>query len=113
MPGACSASSFFLVVRFWVAPQAERQVLGWLEGGHIAEVLAQPGFQWCKRLRLDAKDGWSGFAMIYGIESRAAFEAYDANPVLKAKFAREREPFVHLLRIERFSGEVDFSAGGA
>lgn len=113
MPGGSSRSEFFLVVRFWVAPQAETQVMRWLEGGHVAEVVGQPGFLWCKRLRLEAKDGWNGFAMIYGIESRAAFEAYDANPALKAKFSKERESFAHLLRIERFAGEVDFAVGEA
>lgn len=102
-----SRSDFFLVVRFWVAPEAEAQVLGWLEGGHVAEVVGQPGFLWCRRLKIEPKDGWTGYAMIYGIESRAAFEAYDGNQALKAKFARERAPFEPRLRIERFAGEVD------
>ncbi len=31
---------FFLVVRFWVAPGAEARVIGWLDGGHMAEVVA-------------------------------------------------------------------------
>jgi hypothetical protein len=109
MPGASSDSRFFLVVRFWVAPEARAQVLGWLEGGHAAEVVAQPGFLWCKRIRLEARDGWDGFAMIYGIESRAAFEAYSGNEPLMAKFAAERAPFEGKLRIERFFGEVDYA----
>ncbi|MGH8683058.1 MAG: hypothetical protein ACREVP_16295, partial [Burkholderiales bacterium] len=59
---------FFLIVRFWVAPQAEAQVIGWLEGGHVADVLRQPGFLWSRRIRLADKDanGWSGYSMIYG-----------------------------------------------
>ena len=44
--------------------------------------------------------------MIYGIESLAAFEAYEANSALKAKFSRERAPFERYMRIERFAGEV-------
>jgi hypothetical protein len=44
--------------------------------------------------------------MVYGIESRDAFEAYSANSELTAKFAREREPFSESLRMERFGGEV-------
>jgi hypothetical protein len=109
MPASSSSSEFFLVVRFWVAPQAEAEVLRWLDGGHVAEVVGQPGFQWCRRLRLEPKDGWPGYAMIYGIESRAAFDAYNGNAALMAKFAREREPFAPLLKVERFFGEVDSS----
>jgi hypothetical protein len=94
---------FFLIVRFSVEPQAEAQALAWLDGGHIAEVVGQPGFLWSKRIRLDA----GGFVMIYGLESRAAFEAYEANAALKAKFARERAPFERYMRIERSTGEVE------
>ncbi len=96
-------ASYFLVVRFSIEPAAEAQVMRWLDGGHVAEVLDQPGFLWCRRLRLADRQ----FAMIYGIESRAAFEAYEANGELKAKFARERAPFEKHMRIERFSGEVE------
>jgi hypothetical protein len=98
-------AKFHLVVRFSIEPQAEKQVLRWLDGGHVAEVLQQKGFLWGKRLRL----GEHQFAMIYGLESRAAFEAYEASTALKAKFARERAPFEKHMRIERFSGEVEKS----
>jgi len=100
-------ANFFLVVRFSIEPQAEAQVLRWLDGGHVADVLRQKGFLWCKRLRL----GEHEFAMLYGIASRAAFEAYEANTALKAKFARERAPFEKHMRIERFAGEADASYG--
>jgi len=100
-----SDANYFLVVRFSVEPQAEAQMLRWLDGGHVAEVLQQKGFLWCKRLRLGAHE----FAMLYGIESRAAFEAYENNTALKAKFARERAPFEKHMRIERFAGEVEQS----
>jgi hypothetical protein len=96
---------FFLVVRFTVEPQAEAELMRWLDGGHVAEVLRQKGFLWCKRLRLGAHE----FAMLYGIESRAAFEAYETNAALKAKFARERAPFEKHMRIERFFGEAEAS----
>jgi hypothetical protein len=109
MPEDSSASRFFLVVRFWVAPEAEEDVLRWLEGGHVAEVVGQPGFLWCKRLKLEPKDGWSGYSMIYGIESSAAFEAYNGNRELMAKFSAERAPFEAKMRIDRFFGEVDYS----
>jgi hypothetical protein len=110
MPSASCDSKFFLVVRFWVAPDAEPQVLRWLEGGHVAEVVSQPGFLWCKRLRLEPQDGWNGYSMIYGIESRQAFERYNTNQALTAKFAAERAPFQSRMRIDRFFGEVDYSA---
>src|SRR5687768_14147746 len=71
---------FFLIVRFSIEPQVEAQVLKWLDGGHAAEVLRQPGFLWCKRLRLGAHE----FAMLYGIETLEAFDAYEANTALKA-----------------------------
>jgi hypothetical protein len=97
---------FFLVVRFWVAPQAEAGLMRWLDGGHIAEVLGQPGFLWCKRIRLEAAaDGWAGYAQIYGIESKAAFDAYNVSPLME-KFKRERAPFETHMRIDRFFGEV-------
>lgn len=96
---------YFLVVRFSVEPQAEAELLRWLDGGHVKEVLAQKGFLWCKRLRLGAHE----FSMLYGIESRVAFEAYDGNKALKEKFARERAPFEKHMRIERIAGEVERS----
>ena len=48
-----------------------------------------------------------------GIESKAAFEAYENNKALKEKFARERAPFEKHMRIERFAGEVEASHGAA
>jgi hypothetical protein len=105
-------ANFFLVVHFFIAPGGEGQVMRWLEGGHMAEVLRQPGFLWTRRLKLtesDATGGWSAHAMIYGIESREHYEKYMTNTELHAKFAKEREPFASKLRIERFAGEVDFS----
>ncbi len=104
-------AKYFLVVRFWVAPEAVARVSRWLEGGHVTEVVSQPGFLWCRRLNLKEKDekGWSAFSMLYGIESRCAFEKYESDQELKSKFARQRQPFEKLMRIERFSGEVDFA----
>jgi hypothetical protein len=98
-------AEFFLVVRFSIEPQAVEEVMRWLDGGHVAEVLRTPGFLWCKRIRLDN----GGYMMLYGIESRAAFEAYEANSELRAKFARERAPFEKHMRIERFAGELERS----
>jgi hypothetical protein len=100
--------NYFLVVRFHVAPEAEAKVLAWLDGGHMAEVAGQPGFLWCKRMKLDGKnaDGWNGYSMIYGIASKKDFLAYENNAALKAKFAGERAPFEKHMKIDRFAGEV-------
>ena len=102
-------AKFFLIVRFWIAPGGEAQVLRWLDGGHMAEVVRQPGFLWCRRLRSAEKDatGWNAYAMLYGIASRQHYEQYRANRELHSKFNREREPFAAKLRIERFAGEVE------
>ncbi|HWI38528.1 MAG TPA: DUF4286 family protein [Burkholderiales bacterium] len=104
-------ANFFLVVRFWIAPGGQEQVMRWMDGGHVAEVMRQSGFVWVKRLKMAEPDatGWSAHAMIYGIESRAHYEQYMGNHALHAKFSKEREPFAAKLRIERFAGEVDFS----
>ena len=99
-------AKYFLVVRFAIEPQVEAQVMRWLDGGHAAEVARQPGFLWCRRLKGENH----GHMMIYGIESKAAFQAYESNAELKARFARERAPFEKHMKIERFHGEVAFSA---
>ena len=99
-------ATYFLVVRFAIEPQAEAQVLRWLDGSHAAEVARQPGFLWCKRIKGEGHT----YVMLYGIESKAAFLAYEADTALKAKFAKERAPFEKHLKIDRFHGEVAFSA---
>jgi len=96
-------AQYFLVVRFSVEPQAEAPLMRWLDGGHVKEVLSQKGLLWCKRLRLGPHE----FSMLYGIESKTAFDAYEANHALREKFARERAPFEKHMKIERFAGTVE------
>jgi hypothetical protein len=98
-------ANYFLAVRFSIAPEAEAQVIRWLDGGHAAEVAKQPGFLWCKRLKGENHT----YMMLYGIESKAAFEAYEGNHALKAKFVKERAPFEKHMKIDRFHGEVALS----
>jgi len=99
-------AKYFLAVRFTVEPQAEAQVLRWLDGGHAAEVAKQPGFLWCRRIQGENHT----FMMLYGIESKGAFDAYESNKQLKSKFVAERAPFEKYMKIDRFHGEVAFSA---
>jgi hypothetical protein len=35
---------YFYIVKFWVHPDGHKSVLDWLDRGHMAEVVAQPGF---------------------------------------------------------------------
>ena len=98
------------IVKFWIHPEGGQRVLDWLDGGHIAEAVELPGFLWSRRCKLEETDdqGWPAYVMIYGLESRAALEAYFQNPI-RDKFAKEAEPFAHLMRAERSWGEVDFT----
>ncbi len=99
------------VVRFWVAPEGHAQIFAWLDGGHSQEVVAQPGFRFVKRLKLEQKsdDGWDSYLMLYGLESRQALEDYFANTTLHEKFARQRSPFIQHLRMDRAWGALESS----
>lgn len=101
------------VVRFWVDPQGHREVFDWLDGGHSAEVVAQPGFLFYHRLALEqpGDDGWPGYMMLYGLESRQALENYFNNKALHEKFNQQRAPFVHCIRTDRAWGSLEASLG--
>jgi len=98
-------------VRFWVDPQGHRQVFDWLDGGHCAEVVAQPGFLFCHRLALEqpGEDGWPGFMMVYGLASRQALQDYFDDAALHRKFAQQRAPIDRYLRSDRAWGRVEAS----
>lgn len=103
----------YYIVRFWVAPAAEARLLAWLDGGHTAEVVAQPGFLWARRIRLEETDalGWRAFCSIYGLESKAALDAYFKNPI-REKFAREQTAFAGVMRAERSWGAGEWQTLG-
>lgn len=105
-------AAFFYVVKFWVDPKGAATVLQWLDGMHMADVVAQPGFKFVRRLRLDqdADDGWHGYMMIYGLDSRESLLAYFDSDAPK-RYAVERKPFEQYLRMERNFGALDFSIG--
>jgi hypothetical protein len=103
---------FLYIVKFWVSPQGEEGLLHWLDSKHMAEVTSQPGFRWSRRVRLDqdAEDGWHGYMMIYGLESREALLRYFESDAPK-QYAAERKPFEQHLRMERNWGTLAFSVG--
>jgi hypothetical protein len=105
-------SPFVYVVKFWISPQGADQVLHWLDSKHTAEVVAQPGFQSVRRVRLEeqAADGWQPYMMIYGLESRDALMRYFESDAPK-RYAEERKPFEQHLRTERGWGDIDFRIG--
>ena len=97
------------IVRFWVDPEGSAQVLAWLDGGHCAEVVAQPGFRFVQRIGLKQKneDGWAGYFMLYGLDSHEALESYFDNTALAEKFAQQRAPFAKYLRMDRAWDSVE------
>jgi hypothetical protein len=64
---------YLYIVKFWVHPDSLKTVMSWLDRGHMAEVVAQPGFLFMRRVGLEqvSDDGWSAYMMIYGLESKA------------------------------------------
>lgn len=102
------------VVRFWVDPRGRREVFDWLDGGHCAEVVAQPGFLFYHRVALEqpGEDGWPSYMMVYGLQSRQALEDYFNDAALHRKFTEQRAPFAHYLRMDRAWGGVEASLVG-
>ena len=108
---AMDAPAIYLV-KFWIKPGEEARVLDWLDGGHLQDVVAQPGFLWARRIALvepDA-DGWPAHAMIYGVTSLDALRTYFESDAPR-RYAQERvalglDP---LLRMDRNWGTVAVS----
>ena len=100
------------IVRFWIKPGSQDTVLAWLDGGHIAEVVGQPGFLWARRYRLESQseDGWPAYAMIYGLSSMADLHSY-FNGEAPKRFASERaeKGLDDLMQVGRDWGEAEFA----
>ncbi len=81
------------MVKAWVSPDGGERYLGFL---------------WAQRCRLEQRDeqGWLGYLLIYGLESREALERYLASPA-RERFWRELAPLGDVQRAERFYGTVD------
>ena len=91
-------------VRFWIKPGGERKVLDWLDGGHMQNVVQQPGFLWARRYELSEADdeGWTAHAMVYGLQSQ-----FVADRSVPADDRCERLPFDHLDHIRRQVGGIE------
>ncbi len=105
-------AAYLYIVRFWVSPDGAAAVLHWLDSHHMRDVVAEPGFRWMRRVRLeqDAEDGWHSYMMIYAVDLRDALQRYFDGPA-SPRFAEERKPFAHHLRTERAWGAVDARIG--
>lgn len=101
-------AAYFYVSKFWIAPAGKAALMEWLDNGHVAEVVSQPGFLWCRQIDLREKDadGCEAYLMIYALESEEQFKRYKANEALAAKFAAQRKDFAHHLRMDRWDGPV-------
>ncbi len=98
------------VVRWWVDPKAEAKVLGWMTGGHMAEVAEHAGAYWARCVKLEDKDdkGWQAYLNIYGVASRDGLEAYFKHPIT-AKIGAEIKAFGDAIRVQRGIGAVAFA----
>lgn len=96
--------------RAWVAPEGHKGYFGWLDGGHLAEVIRMSGFQWLQRVHLDGRDenGWERYINIYGQTSLETVREFLNDPAGK-RFAREAEPYAKYTRRETFFGVVELA----
>lgn len=94
----------------WVDPAAGPAIEKYAtEDGHIAEVVAQPGFLWGSYLDYGEEDerGWKRIATVYGVESRAALDRFLVSDEMK-KYAEQRREYEPYMRIEMKSATVSF-----
>ncbi len=94
----------------WTSAEGEAAFIEWLDGKHIREVVAEPGFLSGRRIALSQRDaeGWRGHLTLYELESRAALDAY-LESAARAAFIEEGLAFDGV-RMERLDGEVVYAA---
>src|SRR5574338_1626809 len=105
---------YLYVVQFWVRPDAEAKLVAWLRAKHLQEVADLPGFRWARMVMLEqtSADGWQGYVNIYGVDSKAALEAYFAGAA-RERFTGEAAAFQDAMRAERAWGTVMLAAENA
>lgn len=95
------------IVQFWTKPDGGEKVIAWLNGMHLGDVVAQPGFIWARMFTMEQTDddGWPAYMMMYGLESRQALEDY-FNSDAPIRYAKERQELGldELLRVDRYIG---------
>lgn len=99
---------FLYYVQLDVDPKKGQEFLEWLSAKHIQEVVYNPGFMWARRVPLDepAADGWKRFMVVYGINSREEYQAYQEGDNFK-RYKEECKQFEGVFRVQRFFGQVD------
>ena len=80
------------LVRVWIRPSAERTVLDWLDGGHIARAVSAPGMLWARRFALAEPDeaGWPAYCVLYGARSPDDLKAFFKSDLAQT-LLRERD----------------------
>ncbi len=95
------------IVLAWTAPVDETGFLKWLDSKHLKEVIAEPGFTGCRRLKLSQKnsDGWTGYMIIYELDCARSLDAYFASD-RRVELVAEGLKFKSV-KMERFDGSVE------
>lgn len=94
-------SSVLFIFHLWVDPAAYPDIHRYAADGHLAEVVDHPGFRWGCEIdfgEVDA-DGWRRIATVYGVETRAALDAFLASDDFQ-RYAEQRRPYERYIRHE-------------
>lgn len=99
---------FLYYILLDVDPKNGEPFMRWLSSKHIQEVANNPGFLWARRVPLDepAEDGWKRLMIVYGINSREEYQAYNGGEAF-LQYKEECKQFDGMYRVQRFFGQVD------
>ncbi|MDA5193427.1 DUF4286 family protein [Govanella unica] len=94
----------------WLPAAIEDSYIGWLEGGHLAEVVKTAGFLNVRRIAFDQTDSDNRRAhlIIYEAPSKEVVDAYINNPARTA-YIKDGQRFEGV-RAERFGGQVAYTS---
>ena len=95
------------IVLVWASPEGEGAFVKWLDEKHLKEVVAEPGFTGCRRLKLSQKNGngWAGHMVIYELDSAQSLANYLASDRRVALVAEGLK--FKGVTMERFDGSVE------